>query len=102
MNFQWVVIAMKPNPHQHLTNEVSYHQKFPDLWYFKVLAKSTPGTTLVVWLLQEMNAEALGKLRILFKTTHTVAEHSHLFTDYDCICNLGERKGLNIGQTLYK
>ena len=69
---------------------------------FDKVAKSTPGTIPVVWLLQEMNAEAIDKLRILFRTAHTVAEHSYLFTDYFWLCILGKKKGLNIGQTLYR
>ena len=62
-------------------------------------AKSRPGTTPVVRLLQQMNAEAIEKLRILFRTAHAVAKHSRPFTDYVWLCNLDEKKGLNIGQT---
>ena len=68
---------------------------------FDKVAKSTPGTIPVMWLLQEMNAEAIDKLRILFGTAHAIAEHSRLFTDYVWLCNLGEKNGLNIGRTLY-
>ena len=45
-------------------------------------AKSCPASSPVAWLLQEMDAEAVEKITILFRTTHPVDKHLCTFIDY--------------------
>ena len=63
-------------------------------------AAAPPGTSgSIQHAIQQLNEEAVAKLKILFSTAHALAKHCRPFTDYKWMCALDEKKGLDIGQT---
>jgi hypothetical protein len=60
---------------------------------------SNPGTTPIEQAIQTLNASAVEKLQIFFCTCHTLAKHCRPFADYVWLCELDEKKGIDIGPT---
>ena len=58
-----------------------------------------PGDTVAEKSLQKINEKAFDRLTILFRNAHAIAYHSRPFKDFTWMCNLDERKGVNVGNT---
>ncbi|XP_070560509.1 zinc finger protein 862-like isoform X1 [Ptychodera flava] len=58
-----------------------------------------PGETEAEKCIQQMNHQVFDRLTILFRTAHAIAYHSRPFLDMIWMCNLDEKKGINVGNT---
>ena len=61
--------------------------------------KAKPGETIAEKSLQKINQEAFDRLVNLFRNAHAIAYHSRPFKDFTWMCNLDEKKGVNVGCT---
>ena len=62
-------------------------------------ATLNPGTTPIEQAIQTLNASAVEKLQIFFRTCHALTKHCRPFADYVWLCELDEKKGIDIGQS---
>ena len=61
--------------------------------------KAKVGTTVAKKLVETLNKQVFNRLTMLFRNAHALAKTRRPFTDFTWLCDLDEKKGLDIGAT---